>query len=206
MTHEQELDVIHRVLDGDVDAFEDLIHAYEKTVYNIALRMVHSPQDAEDLAQEAFLKAYHALSSFREDSKFSSWLFRIVSNVCLDHLRSTRNKATISLTMEDEDGESEELDLPDLGSSPETVLEQKLTADAVRRGLDQLPPDYRQVLLLRELQGLSYDEISEATNLEIGTVKSRIFRARKKLCAFLIQDGNIPDRYSSLHSEEGGKR
>ena len=206
LTQQQELDVIHRVLDGDVDAFENLIHAYEKNVYNIALRMVGSPEDAEDMAQEAFIKAFNALSSFREDSKFSSWLYRIVSNVCLDHLRAGKNKATVSLTVENEDGQSEELDLPDPTSSPEKILEGKMTVDAVRRGLRELPPDYRQVLLLREVQGLSYEEISDATGIEIGTVKSRIFRARKKLCAFLVRDGNIPDRYSSYTSEEGGKR
>ena len=197
MTKEEELAVIRKVQDGDVNAFEDLVSAYEKKVYNLALRMTGNPQDAEDMAQESFLKAYSSLPSFRGDSRFSVWLYRIVSNVCLDYLRKKNKRGTVSLSVEDDDGEDTQLDLPDTSQSPEEVLEKKLTRDAVRRGLDSLPPDARQILLLREIEGLSYEEIGEAMNLEPGTVKSRIFRARKKLAAFLLQDGNIPDSYSS---------
>ena len=109
------------------------------------------------------------------------------------------------LPVEDDDGEETQLDIADESQSPELLLERSLTRDAVRRGLDALPPDYRQILLLREIQGLSYDEISLALDLEVGTVKSRIFRARKKLCAFLIADGNIPDLTSSGKSGGGGR-
>lgn len=197
MTKEEELAVIRKVQDGDVNAFEDLVSAYEKKVYNLALRMTGNPQDAEDMAQESFLKAYSSLPSFRGDSRFSVWLYRIVSNVCLDYLRKKNKRGTVSLSVEDDDGEDTQLDLPDTSQSPEEVLEKKLTRDAVRRGLDSLPPDARQILLLREIEGLSYEEIGEVLGLESGTVKSRIFRARKKLAAFLLQDGNIPDSYSS---------
>ena len=155
------------------------------------------------MAQEAFLKAYSSLDSFRGDSKFSVWLYRIVSNVCLDYLRKRKKRPTVSLSMEDDDGEESELELPDLSQSPEEQLEKKLTRDAVRRGLAQLPEDARQILLLREIQGLSYEEIGETLGLEPGTVKSRIFRARKKLCAFLLADGNIPDAFSSSSSKGG---
>ena len=95
------------------------------------------------------------------------------------------------------------LDVPDTAQSPEALLEKKLTRDAVRRGLASLPEDARQILLLREIQGLSYEEIGETLGLEAGTVKSRIFRARKKLCAFLLDDGNIPDSFSSSLSRGG---
>ena len=191
-------------MDGDVNAFETLVREYEKNVYNIALRMVNNSEDASDMTQEAFIKAYNSLPNFRGDSKFSVWLYRIVSNVCLDFLRSKSRKPTLSLSMEDDDGEETQLDIADESQSPELLLERSLTRDAVRRGLDALPPDYRQILLLREIQGLSYDEISLALDLEVGTVKSRIFRARKKLCAFLIDDGNIPDLTSSGKSGGGG--
>ena len=93
--------------------------------------------------------------------------------------------------------------MPDESASPEKLLEQKLTREAVQRGLNQLPDEQRQILLLRELRGLSYEEIGEALGLEAGTVKSRIFRARKRLCAFLLADGNIPDQYTSNASKGG---
>jgi RNA polymerase sigma-70 factor (ECF subfamily) len=203
MTREQELAVIRRVQRGDANAFEYLVAAYEKNVYNLALRMTGNPDDAEDMAQEAFLKAYDSLESFRGDSKFSVWLYRIVSNVCLDFLRKKKKRPSFSLSTEDDDGEETELELPDLRNLPEDELERKLTRDAVRRGLAQLSEDSRQILLLREIQGLSYEEIGQTLGLEPGTVKSRIFRARKKLCAFLLADGNIPDIFTS-NSSKGG--
>ena len=105
MTREEELAIIRRVQKGDVNAFEALVRAYEKNVYNLALRMMGNAQDAEDMAQEAFLKAYNSLPGFRGDSRFSVWLYRIVSNVCLDQLRKKSKRPTVSLSMEDEDGE-----------------------------------------------------------------------------------------------------
>lgn len=197
MTREREAAIINAVLDGDVNAYELLVKEYEKNVYNLALRMTGNSEDAYDMSQEAFIKAYNSLSSFRGDSKFSVWLYRIVSNVCLDFLRSRNRKATVSLSVENDEGEEVELDIADENSSPQALLDRSLTRDAVRRGLQALPPDHREILLLREIQGLSYDEIAETLDLEVGTVKSRIFRARKKLCAFLIKDGNIPDYVSS---------
>ena len=197
MTREQEAAVIRRVQNGDLNAFEDLVAAYEKNVYNLALRMVGNPQDAEDMAQEAFLKAYRSLPQFRGDSKFSVWLYRIVSNVCLDWLRAQKRRPVASLTEEDEEGEESQMDLPDESALPEELLERRLTREAVQRGLQSLSEDQRQILLLREIQGLSYEEIGLTLDLEPGTVKSRIFRARKRLCAFLLEDGNIPDLYAS---------
>ncbi len=203
MTREQEAAVIQAVLGGDVNAYEALVKEYEKNVYNLALRMTGNSEDAYDMSQEAFIKAYNSLSSFRGESKFSVWLYRIVSNVCLDFLRSRNRKPTLSLSVEDDDGDEVEMDIADESQSPEQLLDRALTRDAVRRGLAALPPEHREILLLREIQGLSYEEIAEALGLEEGTVKSRIFRARKKLCSFLIKDGNIPEFVSSS-KERGG--
>ena len=203
MTREQEAAVIQAVLDGDVNAYEALVKENEKNVYNLALRMTGNSEDAADMAQEAFIKAYNSLTAFRGDSKFSVWLYRIVSNVCLDFLRSRSRKQTVSLSTENDDGEEVELDSADETHSPEPLLDRSLTRDAVRRGLAALPPDHREILLLREIQGLSYEEIADVLGLEAGTVKSRIFRARKKLCSFLIKDGNIPEFVSSS-KERGG--
>ncbi len=201
MTREQEAAVIQAVLGGDVNAFEKLVKEYEKNVYNLALRMTGNSEDAADMSQEAFIKAYNSITSFRGDSKFSVWLYRIVSNVCLDFLRSRNRKQTVSLSAENDDGEDVELDIADETQSPELLLDRSMTRDAVRRGLAALPPDHREILLLREIQGLSYEEIADVLGLEEGTVKSRIFRARKKLCSFLIKDGNIPDSVSSSNTE-----
>lgn len=203
MTPEHEQHCIERVLRGDVNAFEHLVHAYEKTVYNLALRSLGNRQDAEDVTQEAFLKAYRSLSSYRGDSKFSVWLYRIVTNLCLDQLRAKQRRPTQSLTVENDEGETDELEISDEYFSPERLLDRKLTRESVQRGLASLPDDARQILLLRELQGLSYEEIGLTLGLEPGTVKSRIFRARKRLCAYLMQDGNLPDSLASKYSGGG---
>ncbi len=202
MTWDEEREIISKTLSGDVNAFEGLVVEYEKNVYNLALRMLKNAEDAADISQDAFIKAYNSLSSFRGDSKFSVWLYRIVSNLCLDYLRRQNRRPTKSLSVEDNDGESTELEIPDEEQSPEKLLERKTTREAVRRGLDELNTEQREILLLREIQGFSYDEIADVLNLESGTVKSRIFRARKKLCDFLIKDGNIPDYISSRNREK----
>ena len=105
MTREQEAQIVQRVLQGDVNAFEKLVLEYEKSVYAITQRMTGNAEDAADMTQETFIKAYNSLSSFRGDSKFSVWLYRIATNVCLDFLRSRSRKPTVSLSVEDDDGE-----------------------------------------------------------------------------------------------------
>ena len=206
MTREEESRIVQKVIKGDVNAFETLVLAYEKNVYNIALRMTGNSEDASDMTQETFIKAYNSLQSFRGDSKFSVWLYRIATNVCLDFLRSKSRRPTVSLSVEDNEGDEVQLDVADESQSPELLLDRQMTRESVRRGLETLSPEYRQILLLREIQGLSYEEISQALGLEAGTVKSRIFRARKKLCAFLLQDGNIPEFTSSVRTEGGEKQ
>ena len=206
MTREEERRIVQKVLRGDVNAFEELVLEYEKNVYNIALRMTGNSEDASDMTQEAFIKAYNSLQSFRGDSKFSVWIYRIATNVCLDFLRSKNRRPTVSLSVEDNEGEEVQLDVADESQSPELLLDRQMTRESVRRGLETLSPEYRQILLLREIQGLSYDEISQALGLEVGTVNSRIFRARKKLCAFLLKDGNIPEFTSSVRTEGGEKQ
>lgn len=205
MTHEEEARIIRAVLDGDTNRFEELVRAYEKIVYNLALRTLGNTQDAMDAAQEAFLRAWRGLPSFRGDSKFSVWLYRLTANVCTDMLRKRGRTRETSLTDEEETVP----DIPDGRFCPQTELEKKELRHSVRRGLENLPEDFRRVLLLRELGGLSYDEIARATGLEPGTVKTRIFRARKKLAAILMRDGNFSELSSSFssaakHSPEKG--
>ena len=201
MDRDEERRIIAQVCAGDTNAFEALVVAYQKQVYNLALRTVGNEEDAADMTQEVFLRAYRALGTFRGESKFSVWLYRIVSNVCLDFLRAKKRRQTVSLSVTDDDGEDTELDIADESKSPERIFERAMTRDAVRRGLAALTPEYRQILILRELQGMSYEEIAEVLGLESGTVKSRIFRARKKLCAFLLRDGNISGFAPSSNTE-----
>lgn len=205
MTKFFENEIIRSVLRGNVNDFEKLVTAYEKNVYSLALRMVGDPEDAADMTQETFIKAYRSLSSFRGDSKFSSWLYRIASNVCLDFLRSRSRHPQVSLSSSDEDGRTA-FELPDMSRNPEEQLMKKLSMEAVRRGLEQLPEQQRQILVLRELGGLSYAELARILGLEEGTVKSRIFRARKRLCALLLRDGNISGGAASVSGKGGSEK
>ena len=204
MTRQEEREIIEKVLSGDTEAFEALVIEHQNKVYSLALRMVGNEEDARDMAQEAFIRAFNSLTGFRGDSKFSVWLYRLTSNICIDFIRSRAKKRTVSMTWTDEDGDDAgELEVPDERFSPEAQLERTLTRESVRRGLDSLSPQYREILLLREINGLSYDEIGEALGIEPGTVKSRIFRARKKLCDFLVSEGNIPG-FGASHAPKGG--
>lgn len=204
MNSNSENDIIQRVLGGDVDAFEEIVRSYEKAVYNLALRMVGNRDDALDMAQEAFIKVYGSLASFRGESKFSSWLYRITTNVCLDFLRAKSRKPQVPLDGGDGEDESA-LTIPDMRDMPEQVLMKKLDMQALHTGLEKLPVHHRQVLVMRELGGMSYADIARELSIEEGTVKSRIFRARKSLCAFLLSDGNISDFSPSEKMKGGGK-
>lgn len=202
MTREFENELIRSVLRGNVNAFEPLVTEYQKTVYNLALRMCGSAEDAEDITQETFLKAYKSLSAFRGESRFSVWLYRIASNVCTDHLRAGSGRDTVSMTADDDT----EYDVPDETNTPERAFERRLIRQSVSAGLASLSPKMREILLLREINGMSYAEIAQTLGLDEGTVKSRIFRARKKLCEFLLREGNIPDGVSSENTEGGAER
>ena len=200
MEREIELSILQRARKGDSAAFEEIVRAYEKTVYNLALRTLGNREDAEDAVQETFLKAYTALPGFRGESKLSVWLYRIASNVCTDALR--RRRETVSLSAETEDGERE-VEIADLRFDPAAAAEKNALRTAVREAMNALPDASRRVLLLRELGGLSYDEIARTLEIDVGTVKSRIFRGRKKLCVLLAQNGNF-FRFAASNSSEGG--
>ncbi|MEG0035404.1 MAG: sigma-70 family RNA polymerase sigma factor [Oscillospiraceae bacterium] len=202
MTREEESELVLQAQSSDSDSFEKLVLYNQTKVYNLALRMVGNPDDAFDMSQEAFIKAYNSLGSFRGDSRFSVWLYRLTTNVCLDFLRSEGRKTHNSLTFMGDDEDSKELEIPDDRFSPETLIEKKELRERLSHGLMRLPKDYRAILLLREIDGLSYDEIAAALSLEEGTVKSRIFRARKKLCSILSDDGNFSTKVSSKKTKE----
>jgi len=205
VTREEERAVIGRVLNGETAAFETLLRANQRKVYNLCFRMTGSQEDAEDLAQEAFLRAYQSLSGFKGESGFGPWLYRLTSNVCIDHLRREKRREKSSLTYLDESGAQVEMEVPDERFMPEAIFERQQVQASIQRGLGTLTTEHRAILVLREINGLSYDEIGEALGLSAGTVKSRISRARLALSKFLLSEGNFPVGNSSeKQTEERG--
>ena len=203
LTREEEQKLIDRVLEGDVSAFEPLVTEYSKKIYNLALRMTRNPADAEDISQEAFLKAFKSLSHFRRDSGFYAWIYRITSNLCIDFLRREKLRSEEPLVQLGGDGEERELELPDLRALPEEMAQQQELREALREGFNALPAPQRQILTLRDLGGLSYGEIATVLELEEGTVKSRISRARAALAKLLSESGNLFEDLSSKKAERG---
>ena len=184
---EQEL--VRSAQRGSEDAFEALVRAYEKRIYHLALRMCGNEEDAYEVAQEAFLGAWKGLRFFRGESSFSTWIYRLTTNAAIDFLRRQRRQGgceNISL-----DDEETFLEAADPGPSPHRQAEQAELRQALARGLQTLSLEHRHVLLLRELQGLSYEEIAACLDLDLGTVKSRIARGREKLRKYLLSSGNF---------------
>lgn len=187
---EQEL--VTRAKSGDTDAFAQLVEQNQNRIYSLALRMVGSPEDAADLAQEAFLSAWRGLENFQGEAAFSTWLYRLTSNACIDFLRrEKRKKAAGSVLYLDDTEEGATLDLPDYEADPHRRLEREEVRETIERGMAALSPEHRKVLSLREISGLSYAEIADILGLEEGTVKSRIARARLALRKKLLEYGNF---------------
>lgn len=174
--------LVDRAKNGDPDAFNELVLRYEKQVYNLTYRMMGNPEDASDLSQEGFLRIYRSLSRFRGESLFSTWVYRIVSNTCLDELRKRKNYKIQSFDETFVPGQEEpRLALSNFGESPEAVIEQRETQQEIHKAITQLSEEYRLAVILRDIQGLSYEEMATTLSCSIGTVKSRINRGRKKL-------------------------
>ncbi|MBQ6755570.1 MAG: sigma-70 family RNA polymerase sigma factor [Oscillospiraceae bacterium] len=203
MTQEEELRLVKRAAEGDEGAFEKLVIENEKLIYNVALKITGNPDDAEDVAQEAFIKAYRNLGSFRGESRFSGWLYRLCYNAAMDHIRKTRDPNLRSLT--NDDGSDAELDVADPAPTPEESAERKETQRIVREAVNQLDDDKREILIMREFSGMSYTAIADALGIEEGTVKSRISRARASLAEILRQSGTF-SQLSESNSRKGGKR
>lgn len=206
MTREEELAIIERVRAGDADAFEPLVLEHQTLVYRLALRMMGNEADAADAAQEAFIKAFTSLASFRGESRFSVWLYRLTNNVCIDALRARRRVNTVPLQSEDDEGGELELPLADERYSPERLAERAADREAVRDAIAALSPDCREILTLREIGGLSYEELADTLHLEPGTVRSRLNRARKKLAALLLESGNFSSPEPSNGQKGGAER
>ena len=204
MTKEEESRLVRDILKGDADAFETLVREHQTRVYNLALRMTGSPEDALDMSQETFLKAWRTLGKFRGDCSLGSWLYRITYNLCIDLLRKNKRRQTDKLvSLEDPGEDGRPLELPDVSGDPQRVLESAEGRQAIWDCMDALPEEQRHILLLREVSGLSYEEIGEQLGLELGTVKSRIFRARTKLANLLTERGTFTPAPASTVQNKG---
>ena len=194
--------LIQQAAAGDAAAFEKLVLRYQTQVYSLAYRMVGNEADAQDLAQEAFVRSWRALDSFQFSSQFSTWLYRLTSNICIDFLRAQKKRKHISLTVLQDD-EQQQWDMPDHRPLPEEQMIVTQEREALTKAIAALDPEYRQVLILRIVNDCSYQQISEIMGIREGTVKSRLSRAREQLRKKLAQSGNFSGSASS-NSVKGG--
>jgi RNA polymerase sigma-70 factor (ECF subfamily) len=187
-----EIALIRRVQQGDGVAFDRLVELHAPRVYNLAYRMLGNAEDAQDVAQEAFLRIYDALPRFRGEASFTTWMYRIVTNVCHDELSRRRRRPLAMTELESDAGEGAAPDeLLTSGESAEDTVMQQERRRALHRAIAALPPPFRAVLVLYDLQGFSYDEIAEMLRVNIGTVKSRLNRARNILREKIREDREL---------------
>ncbi|MDR2172746.1 MAG: RNA polymerase sigma factor RpoE [Burkholderiales bacterium] len=185
---EREIDqqLVVRTQQGDKSAFELLVRKYQRRLARLLSRLIRDPAEVEDVAQETFIKAYRSLPDFRGDSAFYTWLYRIGINTAKNHLLSSGRRVQASASFAVEEAESfEDAERLRDPATPEGELMSKEIALTVNRVVKALPQELRSAVLLREFEGLSYEEIAEAMNCPIGTVRSRIFRAREAIAAEL---------------------
>ncbi len=171
---------IKKLIRGDEKAFERLVKETQNKVYAVCLNMLKNPHDAQDAAQDTFIKAYRSLAAFKAESKIETWLTRIAVNTCLDMLRKRREMSDID----------DALELAD-EKTPETEAESRELRTLVRKAVNQLPPDMRSVVVLRDIEGYSYDDIAGMLNLNLGTVRSRLSRARERLKNILLENREL---------------
>ena len=194
-----EWELVQRAKQGDEESFAALVEQNQGRIYNLALRMTGNPDDALELSQEAFLNAWKGLGKFQGDSSFATWLYRLTSNVCIDFLRREKRRSALSMTISlDDEEEARQAELPDERFSPHMETERRERRETLRAGLATLSAEHRRVLILRELEALSYGEIAQVLGLEEGTVKSRIARARLALRNYLKKQGNFFDSSTSI--------
>lgn len=189
--------MIKKAAAGDESAFESLVVKYQTPVYRLCFRMVGNAEDAADLTQEAFVKAWRCLEGFQFKSAFSTWLFRLTSNVCLDHLRSRKRSQTVPLIVACEDSEELVIDPPDPAPLPEEQLVLSEEQRCLQLAMDALEAEERRLLALRVVNDMSYAEIAALLEIKEGTVKSRLSRARERLRKKFLKLRNETDSPTS---------
>lgn len=205
MNRDEEIAIINKIIAGNPDCFELLVSENQKIIYNLALKMTSNEEDALDISQEVFIKAYVNLKNFRGDSKFSVWLYRMAYNACLDFIRKNKRVQLSSITYLNDNNEKEDIDIPDLRYSPETQFERSEIQQAISNAVYSLPPEQRQIFIMREYSNMSYEAISNALNLNPGTVKSRLSRARQKIILILSQQGTFNKKFRHKNRKEEHK-
>lgn len=182
-----DLTLIRRTKKGDEQAFKQLIERYQRKAYAVAFGMLKEREEALDIVQEAFIKTYKHMDNFKGDASFYIWLYRIVFNLCIDVLRKRKGSALVDMELEDALNIEEEgcpthgLLSANLGSNPQKSLLQKELAAKIQEAMDALPEMYRAILLMREVEGMSYEDLARIFNIPKGTVMSRLFHARAKM-------------------------
>lgn len=189
--------LIRRAQQSDNEAFEQLLLLHQKKVYNLCLRMSANPDDALDLSQEAFIKAWRSIGQYQFEASFSTWLFRLTSNVCIDFLRRKKRRQETSLTENyDDSDEGEEFSLPDTAPLPEEQAITNETKIELAQAMERLGPEHREILQLRVVENLPYEQIAEILDIRVGTVKSRLARARLSLRKILKAGNYFSDASS----------
>jgi RNA polymerase sigma-70 factor (ECF subfamily) len=180
MTDDPDRDLVRRAQAGDTDAFSELVRRHERVVYNLAFRFMRNETQADDMAQEAFLKAFRLLKGFRAEARFSTWLYRVTSSVCLTEISRRKRRGEVELT-------------PGHLSGPETAVEPAQPTDTheiIRRCVTRLPERYATIMTLYYLKEVSYEEIAEMMNIPMGTLKTWMHRARRQLRTIVEQEMN----------------
>ncbi len=199
MTSNDETDLIERIKKGDRSAFEAILLTYQDRIYNLCRYMLRNREDAQDAAQDVFLKAYRRLKDFRPESSVYTWIYRIAITTCLDYRRKSRREVFRSEPLTE--------DLPSCDLSPEQLYESGEIPDLIQTALQKLPEKLRAAIVLREIEELSYEEIAEVLHTSAGTVKSRISRGREQLRRLLkknwadqkyLEQNRLPDRLTSI--------
>ncbi len=179
-------ELVSRVRAGDKQAFDLLVIKYQRKIMRLLSRMIRDPAEIEDVAQEAFIKAYRALPQFRGDSAFYTWLYRIAINTARNWLAANKRAPSTPSGFENEEGETfNESDVLTDGSNPESEMASRQIAETVNKAINDLPEELRNAIVMREIDGMSYEDIAESMNCPIGTVRSRIFRAREAIATRL---------------------
>ncbi|MDO4582195.1 MAG: sigma-70 family RNA polymerase sigma factor [Bacillota bacterium] len=198
--------LIRRAAEGDIVAFEYLLAAHQRRIYNIGLRMLGNAEDAADMTQEVLLKIYRSLPSFRGDAAFSTWVYRISVNTCRDMLRSAyKRRERIFSDFSSADDDDREIDVADYSALPDAQMLDREDDRYLLELINGLTPKYRIVMVLREISGLGYAEIAESAGISIGTVKSRINRARAVMRKRLLADAESYPQAQRLIDEGGAK-
>jgi len=191
-----EKELINKSKNGNIEAFEELIEAYQKKVFNLAFRIIGNFDDANELAQEALIRIYKSIRSFKEESSFSTWVYKITTNICLDEIRKRKNKKVVYIDDEIKLTDGEVIrQIEDDKPTPEEKAESNEIKKTVFEAIGKLPEDHKVVIILRDIQGFSYEEIARITKCPEGTIKSRLNRARLTLREILKKKKELFSEY-----------